>query len=185
MCARAPVQVATLPGFGAPLSNTYSGYVAAGAGKHHHVSLGFARLRAMVENPRAFPFHAHARLCSQYVYMESLNNPATDDLVIWFNGGKWRAQWRGGDVPRACADRFFFSYSAQAPAARPWRAPSPSRACTTSRSSRRRRRWPLTRFLVRHSCGVRQRAAARQPRAASAHLPPAPRALPTPAQGRT
>ena len=23
----------------------------------------------------------------QYVYMESLNSPATDDLVIWFNGG--------------------------------------------------------------------------------------------------
>jgi hypothetical protein len=109
MCARAPVQVTTMPGFGAPLSNTYSGYVAAGAGKHHHVSLWICAAAChLVENPRAFPFHALARLCSQYVYMESLNNPATDDLVIWFNGGKWRALWRGGDVPRACADRFFF-----------------------------------------------------------------------------
>ena len=53
MCARAPVQVTTMPGFGAPLSNTYSGYVAAGAGKHHHVSLGFARLRAMWSGIRA------------------------------------------------------------------------------------------------------------------------------------
>ena len=50
-------RVATLPGFGTPLTALYSGYLDAGAGKHHH-----------------------------YVYSESRNNPATDDLVIWFNG---------------------------------------------------------------------------------------------------
>ena len=50
--------VANLPGFGAPLSPLYSGYLSAGAGKHHH-----------------------------YVFSQSLSaTAATDDLVIWFNG---------------------------------------------------------------------------------------------------
>lgn len=51
-------QVTNIPGYGAPLSNLYSGYVNAGTGKHHH-----------------------------YVYSESLNNPKTDPVVLWFNGG--------------------------------------------------------------------------------------------------
>jgi hypothetical protein len=50
-------QVTNIPGYGAPLSNLYSGYVNAGTGKHHH-----------------------------YVYSESLNNPKTDPVVLWFNG---------------------------------------------------------------------------------------------------
>ena len=46
--------VTNLPGFGAPLSKLYSGYLNAGTGKYLH-----------------------------YVYSESLNNPSTDPLVIW------------------------------------------------------------------------------------------------------
>ncbi len=51
-------KIATLPGFGTPLSDLYSGMLASGAGKHAH-----------------------------YVYSSSLNKPSTDDVVLWFNGG--------------------------------------------------------------------------------------------------
>lgn len=51
-------QVTNIPGFGAPLTALYSGYLNSGAGKHAH-----------------------------YVYSASLNAPATDPLVVWFNGG--------------------------------------------------------------------------------------------------
>lgn len=50
-------QVTTIPGFGTPVSNMYSGYLAAGKGKMAH-----------------------------YVFSESFSKPATDDLIIWFNG---------------------------------------------------------------------------------------------------
>lgn len=50
--------VTNLPGFGTPLSSLYSGYLSAGTGKHAH-----------------------------YVYSASLNNPKTDPVVVWFNGG--------------------------------------------------------------------------------------------------
>jgi carboxypeptidase C (cathepsin A) len=50
--------VANIPGFGAPLSKLYSGYLAGGTGKHAH-----------------------------YMFSESLRHPASDDLVVWFNGG--------------------------------------------------------------------------------------------------
>lgn len=57
-------QVTNLPGFGKPLSKMYSGYLSAGKGKRAH-----------------------------YVYSESLRNPATDDLVVWFNGGPGCSEW--------------------------------------------------------------------------------------------
>ena len=46
----------------------------------------------------------HAPAATQYVYMESLNNPATDDLVIWFNGGEGTSPRRNtGAATRAPA----------------------------------------------------------------------------------
>jgi len=51
-------KVTNLPTFGTPLSDTYSGYLDAGKGKHLH-----------------------------YFMTASLNNPATDPVVLWFNGG--------------------------------------------------------------------------------------------------
>ena len=57
-------KVTTIPGFSnpaggsAPLSDLYSGYVNAGSGKYHH-----------------------------YVYSASLNQPTTDPVVLWSNGG--------------------------------------------------------------------------------------------------
>lgn len=50
--------VGNLPGFGTPLSKMYSGYLNGGTGKKAH-----------------------------YIYTESLLKPATDPLVLWFNGG--------------------------------------------------------------------------------------------------
>ena len=47
-------KVTNLPTFGAPLSDTYSGYLDAGKGKHLH-----------------------------YFFTASLNAPATDPLVLW------------------------------------------------------------------------------------------------------
>ena len=56
--AAVPADLVTdLPGFGAPLSKLYSGYLKAGTGKYLH-----------------------------YVYSESLRTPSTDPVVIWFNG---------------------------------------------------------------------------------------------------
>jgi carboxypeptidase C (cathepsin A) len=56
--AAVPADLVTdLPGFGAPLSKLYSGYLNAGKGKYLH-----------------------------YVYSESLRTPSTDPVVIWFNG---------------------------------------------------------------------------------------------------
>lgn len=51
-------QVTNLPGFGAPVSKMYSGYLPGSAGQQAH-----------------------------YIYTESLNTPATDPVVLWFNGG--------------------------------------------------------------------------------------------------
>jgi carboxypeptidase C (cathepsin A) len=52
------VQVTSLPGWsGDLLTNMYSGYLNIPGGKHLH-----------------------------YVFVESLNNPATDPVVAWFNG---------------------------------------------------------------------------------------------------
>jgi hypothetical protein len=47
-------KVTNLPTFGAPLSDTYSGYLDSGKGKHLH-----------------------------YFFTASLNAPATDPLVLW------------------------------------------------------------------------------------------------------
>ena len=47
-------KVTNLPTFGAPLSDTYSGYLDAGKGKHLH-----------------------------YFFTSSLNAPATDPVVLW------------------------------------------------------------------------------------------------------
>jgi len=69
-------RVATLPGFGTPLTALYSGYLDAGAGKHHH-----------------------------YVYSESRNNPATDDLVIWCVVGRPCARGRARARARASGRR--------------------------------------------------------------------------------
>jgi hypothetical protein len=50
--------VTTIPGFGAPVSPVYSGYLPAGANQQLH-----------------------------YVYTSSLVKPSTDPVVLWLNGG--------------------------------------------------------------------------------------------------
>ena len=133
-------KVTNLPTFGAPLSDTYSGYLDAGKGKHLH-----------------------------YLFTASLNAPSTDPVVLWFNGGESRLiacpagppalqrlpsrEPRPPSRPRRrppltrslrlllAALRLAASPRAQARAAPRSRAACPSPACTASRSSRRRRRW--------------------------------------------
>jgi hypothetical protein len=58
-------KVSTIPGFGTPVSNMYSGYLTAGVNKQHH-----------------------------YVYTESLSAPATDPLVSGPNTGPKSSAWR-------------------------------------------------------------------------------------------
>jgi carboxypeptidase C (cathepsin A) len=51
-------KVTTIPGFGTPISDMYSGYLSANANKQAH-----------------------------YVFTNSLATPTTDPVVAWFNGG--------------------------------------------------------------------------------------------------
>jgi len=57
VAAPAADAVPTLPGFGAPLSSAYSGYLDIPGGKHLH-----------------------------YFAYTSLGNPSVDPIVFWFNG---------------------------------------------------------------------------------------------------
>ena len=56
--APAADKVTSLPGFGAPLTDTYSGYFTIPGGKHIH-----------------------------YLFYASQKAPSTDPLIIWSNGG--------------------------------------------------------------------------------------------------
>jgi hypothetical protein len=123
-------RVATLPGFGTPLTALYSGYLDAGAGKHHH-----------------------------YVYSESRNNPATDDLVIWFNGS-WRLSGRAPLDARAyrarSARRARLLGTRRSTRALTGRLPLDARAYRARAAQRARR--PLT-HLLRPSLPAQRRRA--------------------------
>jgi hypothetical protein len=60
-------KVTNLPGFGEPMTDTYSGYLDIGGGKHLH-----------------------------YMFFASQNNPATDPVVAWYNGGPGCSSLEGG-----------------------------------------------------------------------------------------
>jgi cathepsin A (carboxypeptidase C) len=57
--------VTSLPGFGAPLTPAYSGYLDIPGGKHLH-----------------------------YFLYTSQQSPSTDPVVFWFNGADCRGHWR-------------------------------------------------------------------------------------------
>ena len=97
LAAPAADRVTNLPGFGAPLSAFYSGYLDAGPGQHLH-----------------------------YIYSAPIAaDPATAPVVLWSNGGKEIGAY-DADSPAPCRGRLLRSVLApSAPALTA--APSPQR----------------------------------------------------------
>ena len=65
--------VTSLPGFGAPLTTTYSGYLDIPGGKHLHYYLSLSK-----------------------------GNPATDPVALWFNGGPGCSSLEGAQSQALC-----------------------------------------------------------------------------------